>query len=172
MSSSRWTQVEGLARRLTPGVLTLLLLILGSVPLQIPYLAPIGPSFLLISAYYWAVHRPELLPAPAVFGFGVVSDLLGGAPLGSGTLVLLLAYAAARAYRRPLLGASFPIVWLGFAVIAAGANLALWIVATVLAGAVPDPRPALFAGLLEIALYPVIAALFMQAERLVEEDDE
>lgn len=167
MSGRGWGQVETAARRLTPGVVTLLLMIIGLVPLQIPHLAPIGPSFLLMSAYYWGVHRPELLPAPAIFAFGIVSDLLSGAPLGSGTFVLLLVYAVARGYRRPLLTAGFFVVWLGFAVVAVSAGLAAWAVATVLAGAVPDPGPAMFAALLEIALYPAVAALFFQAERLL-----
>jgi hypothetical protein len=46
--------------------------------------------------------------------------------------------------------------------------LILWVLAAALAGAIPDARPALFGALLAIALYPVVVALFMQAERLVE----
>jgi rod shape-determining protein MreD len=115
MTGSTWTQVEHLARRVTPAVVTLLLLVIGLVPLQVPYLVPVGPCFLLISAYYWALHRPELLPAPVVFGFGALSDLLGGAPLGAGTLVLLLVYALTRSYRRLLHNAGFVTAWLTFA---------------------------------------------------------
>lgn len=172
MRGRRPGQVEALARRLAPGVLTLLLLIVGMVPLHIPYLTPLGPSFLLISAYYWAVHRPELLPAPVVFGLGLLGDLVTGSALGSGTFVLLLAYVLTRAWRRHLFRAGFLMVWLGFAVVAAAAQMVLWVIAIVLAGSVPDPRPALLGGVIAIALYPVVAGLFSQAERLVEESGE
>jgi rod shape-determining protein MreD len=165
-------EIDGLARRMAPAALTLLLLIFGLVPLRIPYMEPLGPSFLLISAYYWAVHRPELLPAPVVFALGLLGDLLSGAPLGSGTLVLLLAYALTRTWRRPLVGAPFLVGWLGFIIVAAAAQLALWIVAIALAGAVPDPRPALFGGIIAIALYPVVAALFSQTARPADEGGE
>lgn len=167
MTGRGWGQIETAARRLTPAALTLLLMVAGVVPLQIPHLAAIGPSFLLISIYYWAVHRPGLMPAPAIFVFGLLGDLLGGAPIGSGTFVLLLVYAVTRAYRRPLLAASFLVVWFGFAVVAAAAGLAAWAVASALAGTVPDPGRALFGALLEVALYPVVAALFFQVERLL-----
>jgi rod shape-determining protein MreD len=169
MMGWRRGQVDGVARRVAPGVLTLLLLVLGLVPLHIPYMAPLGPSFLLISAYYWAVHRPELLPAPVVFLFGVLADLLSGAALGSGTLVLLLAYGLTRLWRPHLLGTGFLGAWLGFAVVAAAAQVALWVVAIALAGAVPDPQPALFGGIIAIAVYPVVSALFAQTGRLVED---
>jgi rod shape-determining protein MreD len=168
MSGWTWSQIDHLGRRLVPTVLTLLLLVLGLVPLRIPYLVPVGPSFLLISAYYWGLHRPELLPGPVVFALGLLGDLMGGAPLGAGTLVLLLAYQATRSYRRILFNAGFVMIWLGFGAVVAGAGLALWALAALLAGAVPDGRPALFAGLLAFALYPLVAALFAQAERLVE----
>jgi rod shape-determining protein MreD len=168
MTGWSWAQVENLARRLTPALITLLLLVLGLVPLRVPYLVPVGPTFLLISAYYWAVHRPELMPAPVVFALGAISDLLGGAPLGAGTLVLLLVYAVTRDYRRLLFNAGFAVAWLGFGAVSLVSALALWALAALLAGAVPDGRPALFGTLLGFALYPVIAALFIAAERLVE----
>jgi rod shape-determining protein MreD len=168
VTGGRWTQVEALARRLTPAVVTILLLIVGLVPLRVPYLVPMGSCFLLIAAYYWALHRPELLPAPAVFALGAVGDLLDFAPLGAGTLVLLLVYGVTRSYRRLLINAGFGTAWLAFAAVAIVAALVLWGLVTALERAVPDARPVVFGALLAIALYPVVVALFIQAERLVE----
>ena len=47
------------------------------LPLRLPYLPPLSVSLVLVSVYYWAVHRPSALPAPAVFFLGLMADLLG-----------------------------------------------------------------------------------------------
>src|SRR4029450_2222249 len=54
---------------------------------------------------------------------GLMADLLGGGFLGVNALVLLTAYASTLALRPWLVGASFAIVWWGFAILSAGALL-------------------------------------------------
>jgi len=153
------------ARNLAPFVMTLLMLIVGTAPLPIPHFIPLGPGLALISVYYWAIHRPALLPAPAVFFIGLLSDLMGLAPLGVGTLVLLLTHGVALSQRRALAGQPFLVVWWGFMMIAAGTMSIGWIFASVVAGAALDPNPAIFAYLMTIALYPAAADLFARAQR-------
>lgn len=165
MKTSLWQRLDLLARSLWPFTLTLLLLIVAVVPLRIPHLAAISPGFALISVYYWALHRPSILPAPAVFLLGVFHDFLGGAPLGVGVLVLLAVYGLTVSQRRILLGCPFAIVWLGFAVAAVGATVATWALASLLFAAVVDPRSAIFSLLLTIGLYPAVAHLFARAQR-------
>lgn len=165
MKTSLWQRLDVLARSLWPFTLTLLLLIIAVVPLQIPHLGPISPGVALISVYYWALHRPTILPAPAVFLLGVVHDFLGGAPLGVGVLVLLIVYGVIVSQRRVFLNASFAIVWLGFALTAAGATFAAWIMSSLLFVAILDPRSAMFSWLLTVGLYPVVAHLFARAQR-------
>lgn len=153
------------ARNLLPLMLTLSMLIIGMAPLPIPHFLPLGPGLALISVYYWGLHRPSLLPAPAVFAIGLLGDLLGMAPLGVGTAVVLLVYAVAISQRRAFLGQPFLVVWWGFMVIAAGAMSLGWILASVLAGAALDPNPVIFSYLMTLALYPAIADLFARAQR-------
>jgi rod shape-determining protein MreD len=153
------------ARNLSPFALTLLMLIIGSTPLHIPYFQPLGQGLVMISVYYWAIHRPGLLPAPAVFAIGAVGDLMGAAPLGVGTLILLLVYAVASSQRRLFHGQPFFVVWAGFMLIAAGAMSIGWILASMLAGAVIEPKPVIFAYLMTLALYPALADLFARAQR-------
>ncbi|MBX6320412.1 MAG: rod shape-determining protein MreD [Rhodospirillaceae bacterium] len=167
MTAGGWAQIEALALRLTPAVVTLLLLVAGLVPLRLPYPVPVSPCLLLISVYFWALHRPSLMPAPVVFGLGTLGDLLGAAPLGAGTLVMVLVYCQTRAHRRLLLNSGFGMAWLAFAAVAAAAELMLWALAALLAGALPDIRPAAFGALIAVLLYPIVAVLFLQAERLV-----
>lgn len=164
MSDVLWQRLDLIARNLTPFATTLLLLILGLVPLRLPYLPPLSVSLVLVSVYYWAVHRPSALPAPAVFALGLLADLLGGGPLGVNALVLLAAYAGTAALRRWLVGASFAIVWWGFAIVSAGALLVTWMITWFLAGAA-DPSPGVSGALFAIGAYPLLATLFARAQR-------
>jgi hypothetical protein len=93
------------------------------------------------------------------------AQFLGVAPLGVGTLVLLLVYAVALSQRRVFVGQPFLIVWWGFMVIAAGAMAVGWLFASLVAGAALDPNPVIFAYLITLALYPAIADLFARAQR-------
>jgi len=153
------------ARNLLPLLLTLAMMIVGMAPLPLPHFLPLGPGLALISVYYWGLHRPGLLPAPAVFAVGVLGDLLGMAPLGVGTLVILLVYGVALSQRRAFLGQPFLVVWWGFMMIAAGAMSVGWIFATLVAGAALDPKPVIFAYLMTVALYPAVADVFARAQR-------
>jgi rod shape-determining protein MreD len=140
------------ARHLAPVASTWLMLIIGVVPLPIPHFLPLDPGLAIISVYYWAIHRPGLLPAAAVFLIGLFGDLLGMAPLGVGTLMLLLVFGIASSQRRVFFGQPFLVVWGGFMMVAAGAMALGWILSSVLAGAA-------------LALYPAVADLFARAQR-------
>ena len=67
MKTSFWQRIDLIARQVTPVILTLVLVTLTLVPYQIPDFAPVVPWLALISVYYWSVHRPDLMPAAAVF---------------------------------------------------------------------------------------------------------
>ncbi len=165
MSAAVLHRLDLWARNLLPFLLTLAMLILGTAPLPIPHFLPLGAGLALISVYYWAIHRPGLLPAPAVFAIGLLGDLLGIAPLGVGTLMFLLVYGIALSQRRVFQGQPFLIVWWGFMMVAAGALSAGWIFASIVAGAVLDPDPVIFDYLITLALYPAVADLFARAQR-------
>ena len=63
------------------------------VPLRLPDVSPVVPALALVAVYYWAVHRPSLMPAWVVFLIGLFQDLLSGGPVGVGILSLLLVFA-------------------------------------------------------------------------------
>jgi rod shape-determining protein MreD len=165
MNFSIFNQLDTWARNLAPFALTMLSLIIANMPLHLPYFIPLGLGLPMISVYYWAIHRPSLLPAPAVFLVGLIGDLMGAAPLGVGTLLLLLVYAIALSQRRLFFGQPFLVVWWGFMMIAAGAMALGWILAGFVAEAPLDPKPAIFAYVMAIALYPALADLFARAQR-------
>ena len=67
MKSHFWQRIDFIMRSLTPFVLTLVLVVLGQVPLHIPGFAEVAPILPLMAVYHWAIYRPDLLPASAVF---------------------------------------------------------------------------------------------------------
>jgi rod shape-determining protein MreD len=108
---------------------------------------------------------PSALPAPAVFFLGLMADLLGGGFLGVNALVLLVAYAGTLALRPWLVGASFAIVWWGFAILSAGALMLTWVITWILAGAAPELSPGVSGTVFAVGAYPLLATLFARTQR-------
>jgi rod shape-determining protein MreD len=167
VKQSAWFRLDNIARNLFPFAFTLILVMIGMVPLQIPDLSPIIPSLALIAVYYWLVHRPDLMPVWAVFLIGVVQDLLSGRPLGVAAFVLLVVYAVIASQRQFFTNAPFILVWLVFLLIAFGAHGLTWIFTTLILDAYMDPGPAVFQYLTTIAVYPCLSWVFVQAQRAV-----
>jgi rod shape-determining protein MreD len=168
MKPAVWQRLDLWARRLAPFLSALALLIVGALPLRLPYLGPITPDFAIMVAFYWAVHRPNSIPASAIFLLGVISDMLGGSPFGVGVLVLLVAYWTTRSQRRLFVGRPFWVVWWGFSMVSAGAMILTWIIVCLLAVGLVDPMPALFSYVLGLGLYPAVSQLFTGAQRMAD----
>ncbi|MEQ8164790.1 MAG: rod shape-determining protein MreD, partial [Alphaproteobacteria bacterium] len=104
MSELIWQRLDIASRNLLPMMLTLLLVVLSMVPVPIDGYGPIAPMFALMGVYYWAIHRPDLLPLVAVFTIGLLQDVLGGVALGLNSLIFLLVYWIVLHQRRFFLG--------------------------------------------------------------------
>src|SRR5947208_5852609 len=115
---------SGLARTL-PIATTVLAAIATILPVRVPGYAALTPAFTLMAVYHWTIYRPDLLPPLALFGVGLAEDLLTGAPVGVGALMLLIARAAVLQYRRYFVNRAFPFVWSGFTLLAGIAMLGL-----------------------------------------------
>lgn len=165
MKPTVWHRMDVLSRQLTPFLLTIMLVLLGAVPFQVPGLARIMPLFSLIAIFHWGVYRSELLPVYAVFCIGFFQDALSGAPMGVHTVVYVLAYVAVLAQRRFFAGKSFYVVWLGFGLVSAGATMIIWGLASAMNGALIDPRAVAGQYALGVGCYPLIAYLFSRWQR-------
>jgi rod shape-determining protein MreD len=162
-----WQRLDLVARQITPVLVTLALVTVTLVPTRIPHFAPVVPWLALAAVYYWAVHRPDLMPAGAAFAVGVYHDLAGGTALGVGVLILLLVHGLVATQRRFFLSRSFAVVWAGFAIIALGASVLLWLLNALLDWTLIDPRPAVFQFMTTVAAYPPLHWLFAQVQRTV-----
>jgi rod shape-determining protein MreD len=153
------------SRGLVPAVTILLMLVVSLVPLSLPYFSQVAPAVTLIAVFYWTIYRPDLLPPVAVFVLGALQDLIVGTPLGMSALVLLLTSGFVSSQRRALIGKSFAIVWLGFAVTALGVALLSWVAASLYFLTLVRIVPVLVQGAVTVALYPLFAWCLNQVHR-------
>ncbi len=162
MKSSFWHRLDTMARQLTPFVLTLILVVIGVVPLHIPGFARVAPLLSLMAVYHWAVYRPELLPAFAVFLIGLLQDILSGTPIGVNAMVFLGVYGIVVSQNRFFTGKSFVIIWLGFALVAGVAELARWALVSAYYVTFVEPRAVIVQYFLTLGLFPFLAWVFLR----------
>jgi rod shape-determining protein MreD len=153
------------ARRLTPFGLSVLMVLVSVLPLHVPGGARVMPLLVLMSIYHWAVHRPHLMPAYAVFFIGLLQDILGGIPLGVNALVYLIAYGVIVSQRRFLVGKSFLVIWLGFTLIAAAASMIGWMLISLIHLTPMNPTAMAFQYALSVGNFPLLAWLFARWQR-------
>jgi rod shape-determining protein MreD len=160
-----YQRLDQWGRASVPALTTAAALILTVIPFGLPMPIEAAPAFGVIGVFYWAVWRPDLMPPSAVFAVGLIGDVLSGNPFGSGAVVLLVTYALALSQRRAFLGKPFWIAWIGFASIAFLVQAMLWILVTLLALHLVDPRQALLQLGLTIAVFPAAAWVLVRIHR-------
>ncbi|MGF1640260.1 MAG: rod shape-determining protein MreD [Rhodospirillales bacterium] len=152
-----WSKMDTWSRQATPFGITLLLLLTGVVPLHIPGFGLVAPVLPLIALYHWALHRPELMPAAAVFVIGLLYDALTGTPIGAAAAVFVVVHGIVCGQRRFFLGKPFSIVWLGFALVALGAFAATWVLVSVYHGMAIPATALVFQALLTLGCFPPLS---------------
>ena len=150
-----------------PALLTLVLALINVIPLQAPGFAPVAPTMVLASLYYWAIYRPTMTPLWAVFLIGLFEDIVTGAPMGVNAAIYLIAFGLVAGQRRVFLGKSFGVVWWGFMLVAGAAEALRWVLISALGGLIVDPMPGLFTYISSIAIYPVLSLLLAALHRIL-----
>jgi len=158
-------RLDALFRAAFPTLVTILLLVLAVVPMG-------GPGLLMAMAlpsiFFWTIFRPAAMPAPAVFGLGLLHDLLALAPLGVGILVLLVAHGVALRLRDFLVRQSFLVVWMMFCAFAAGSALLSWLLTALLSLQLPPVVPGLHQAAVCAGVYPLLSWLLTRAHRAMQ----
>ena len=165
MKGTVWQRLDFVARNLTPLLVSLCLVVASVVPLRLPHVSFIVPALALMAVYYWGLHRSDLMPAPAIFGIGVLQDILSGGPIGVNALIFLAVYGICVSQRRFFYGKAFIVVWWGFMVMAGAALAIEWALNAAITEMMISPGPAYYKYLTSIALYPVVAWLFARIQR-------
>ncbi len=152
------------ARRLVPFGVTLVLMLFAMTPTYVPGLSHVAPMYALMAVYFWSIYRPDLLGYGSTFAIGILEDLLAGTPLGSGALILLLCQRVVFHQQKFFNNKPFGIIWLAFALVAAGAALLRWLCVGLVAtsGFTPIGQMST-AYLMTVAAYPIVGWLLAKA---------
>ncbi len=172
MNAVFWQRLDKAARSITPFGLTLFLVVLSVVPTRIPDYAEIAPVLALMSVYHWAIYRPNLMPLWAVFILGFLQDLLSGVPLGLYIIVFLTVYGVVLSQRRFFAGKSFMLYWLGFGIIAFGAALESWMLASLWNLTLLKFETVFFQYLVSLGIFPIVAWIFLRWQQALLGQDE
>lgn len=154
-------------RQSTPMALTAILAVLSVITVGIPGYAAVVPGYTAMATFYWAVFRPDLQPASALFLIGVLQDILTGTPLGLTAVSLLLLHALALSQRRALVTKPFLLTWLGFVVIQLPISVFAWLLMSTQQFRLIGPEPVLFQYLVTVLGFPVVAWIFVRVHRYV-----
>lgn len=150
-----------------PQLFTFLLFLLSIVPITILGIGDIKPPFLLIPIYYWAVFRPNIMPAFLVFGYGLLLDVFTGGILGFHAFIYIILQGFVKIQRRILMGQSFLTIWAGFLAIAIIDQFLKLGLSAILKGMSANPIDFLISGLVIILLYPVFSIILIFLHRLI-----
>lgn len=159
-------QFDTLLRRSLPfGSCLLLQIIALALPRLVPALAAIAPPLALTAIYFWAAHRPNLLPLPLLFLLGLAADAVLRLPFGVTALCYVLAAQLVQSFRPLLAGQSYGSLWLGFTAVAIAVQLLQWLILSIMSGQLLPVQAALFQLLVCLAVFPGIAWLLNWADR-------
>ncbi|MEM9015300.1 MAG: rod shape-determining protein MreD [Pseudomonadota bacterium] len=155
------------ARALTPTVLGFLGVIILSLPLRLFEGTAPTPILPLLVVFFWSIYGAEYLPSVSVFLIGLLQDFLGGGPLGLWAGVYLLTQFIMMHQRSYFLGREQRVVWIGFALACAIAGLIVWLVMSLMNGALLPLGHFLFQLAVTVAIYPAFASGFGRLHRRV-----
>lgn len=165
MTTTFWQRLDKAGRNLAPFAVTVMLVLVGMIRIPVPAYAPVAPNLTLISVYYWTIHRPDLMRPGVAFLIGLLQDLLIGGPLGVNALMLVVAQWAVMNQRRVFLASTFVLLWIGFAMVMIGAAFLQWLAFSTLNATILPLKPALFQGLLTVAMFPALGWLLIRVHR-------
>ncbi len=157
VTPTAFQRLDHSARALLPMTSALVLGVIAIIPIGLPAWGALAPPFMLAAIFYWSLTRPDLLAPSTAFVLGLIQDLLSGAPLGSGALIMVLTQWILRSQQRFFVKRPFLLMWMAFAPVVYSAALLGWLIYSLY---VFHPAPILgmlVRATLGFVLFPIIA---------------
>lgn len=142
-----------------PVLLAFALIFFSLTPRRLLPMAEITPLLPVACYYYWTLYKPKLMPLPAVFALGVVSDAASGLPLGLSSFLSVLLCLAAASQRKAITKQNFGTLWFAFALIAAGYSALYWLLLSISYHVWLPAPPCLLQWALTVGCYPLVHIL-------------
>jgi len=153
-------KLTGLMIAALPALTSILMILASLIPITGRALGPVTPPLVLISVFFWSVHRPAHLPPWAAFLIGLFYDLLSGTYLGLWAFIATLISAYGLSQRNSVITGGFFLGWLAFIMAAIAISVLAWVLVSLLSLATFPHQPIVYSTLLLIGLYPPISFLF------------
>ena len=147
-----------------PLMTSLVLVLLGSMPLYVGHVGAVMPQLGVAAVFYWTIYRPDLMTYGAAFAVGLAADVVSGAPLGSTALAVLIVRRIVLAQRRYLIGKPFQVLWTGFLLAALAAAAIAWCTASLYLLHFIDVWPLLVRTMMAMVLFPAVAWLLARCQ--------
>lgn len=160
-------RLDVIVRSMTPFLLTLAFVVLAQVPLHIPGFAQVAPILPLMAVYHWTIYRPDLLPSVAAFFAGLLHDALSGMPFGVSASVFVIVHMVVMSQQVFFQGKSFPVIWLGFSLVASGAMVLTWLLNALFFAVISSVEAAFVQYLVTVGSFPVLAWLLTRWQRSI-----
>ncbi|MDB5477934.1 MAG: mreD [Alphaproteobacteria bacterium] len=119
--------LRGLALDFLPVLSVALLVLVTTIPTSLPPMTTIGGIWPLIGIAYWTLSRPGSMPVTVVFLLGLLTDIVTFVPFGLHGFVFVLARMTLIRQRRFLMGQGFWVLWVAYALLAAGVYTLLFL---------------------------------------------
>lgn len=150
----------GILKAATPMLLGMIGVIILSLPLRL--FEGLGPTPIipLVVVFFWSIYAPDYLPSVSVFLIGILQDLLTGGPLGLWAVVYLVTQFVVMSQRAYFHGREQKVVWLGFALVAGGVSLMVWLVMSLMSGVLLPIRTLLGQMAATVLIYPLFGMAF------------
>ncbi len=100
---------------LVPFLCGVVAVLISNLPLSLTNGLIPAPLLGLVPIYFWCLVRPDLMTPAAVFGIGVLEDIMAGGPPGVWTLSFVITYAVIDRQRDAFAGLPGLAAVLGFA---------------------------------------------------------
>lgn len=163
--ASLWRTLDAGGRVVFPFLCTVLLLLALSAPLGLPGQSALRPALALACVFFWTLHRPGSMIPLAAFLLGLLTDLLGQAPIGITIVALLACQGIALRWRRVLARAEFLIQFIALCGVALLFAAIVWGLDSVFAMSLLPLDPVLVQAALAAGCYPILALFLQVAHR-------
>jgi len=172
MSDDLDENIMSLFQRMLPLLSSVFFLFLSFLPLDLSSLNNIRPAAMLICAYYWLLHRPDLFNLLSVYLLGLLADIVSSAPFGSNIFALLLLYVLVINTSRFFNAKPFIVTWYGFALLSFVTLLARWLIVSVYYSQFLPLTMVFFSILVTIAAYPLVSLALAYVQNSLMQGDE
>jgi len=143
-----------------PGVLTVVLLIIGAANSQLPGIPEFIPSFTVMAIFFWVIYAPRFMPQGLSFLLGILQDALNGAILGQSAVINLILWGVIYSQRRFLIKESFIVLYGIFAITSLFCSILAWLIFSLVSGQFLFAPSIVIQWLFTIGCYPLVHWIF------------